>query len=187
MRLRLLLPWFALLTACSASGTSVSDAPEGPGPSTEVADPLDGMPEGEPQCSTTGWCWESPYVPSTMRGLHAAAVEGAPLWAVGDDGTILRSRSHGDAWRKMVVSTTKNLRAVFALDKRVAWAVGAEGTVLAFDGQAWSAVDLGLGLDATATLTAVWASSANDVWIVGHVDEKVKGRVGLVIHGDGTT
>lgn len=199
MRLRSFLPWLPLLlaTACASSTTSVQ--PGGPGttdpnPDAE-ADPLDTVAEGEPQCSAVGWCWETPYVPSTLRAIHRApAAEGAPatpLWAVGDDGTLLRSRSRGDAWLKMVVPTTKSLLSVFATEKRKAWAVGAEGTVLAFDGKAWSAVDLGIGLTAsTTTFTGVWAAANDDVWIVGHADEKVKGnlqRVGILVHGDGKT
>lgn len=209
MRLRSLLPLVPLLlvAACASSTTNV-EAGGSPGPTTNPdpnaeTDPLDSAPEGEPQCTSTGWCWESPYVPSTIHALHrATAKEGAPanpVWAVGDDGTILRSRSRGDAWLKMVVPTTKHLLGVFALDrasrsptgeKRKAWAVGTEGTVVAFDGKAWSTVDLGLGLGSSTTFTGVWAAAEDDVWLVGHLDEKVKGniqRVGILVHGDGKT
>jgi photosystem II stability/assembly factor-like uncharacterized protein len=65
----------------------------------------------------------------TTRDLNAVSLApGTKIgWAVGDEGTILRTTNAGSSWGKQNSNTTRHLRAVVALDKDRAWVAGDEG------------------------------------------------------------
>jgi hypothetical protein len=110
-------------------------------------------------CPSGQWCIETPPVAVLLHGVFAVSAD--DVFAVGDQGTILR-RS-GDQWTEMSSGTTKNLRGVWAASSSDVWAVGVEGTILRFDGTSWSRVIT----NETLPFDAVWGSSANDVWLAG--------------------
>lgn len=172
----------SLLTACSEEITIVDG--KGPGPNAEPpGDPLDTAPEGEPVCTKEGYCWDFPYTPSSITSLHSSAPNA--LWAVGTNGTILRSHSRGDAWRVTPTGVVADLNGVFAIDRNHAWAVGAEGMVLSFDGTTWGRIPV--PVENKAMLRGVWASSPTDVWVVGGEQRlETEPEVGVALHWDGT-
>jgi photosystem II stability/assembly factor-like uncharacterized protein len=53
-------------------------------------------------------------------------------WAVGRQGTILRSQDEGLTWLQQNSSTKQNLYALH-FNKKIGWAVGGDGTVLRFE------------------------------------------------------
>lgn len=114
-----------------------------------------------PACPTGTWCIEAPPLTTTPRLHGISAVNAGDVFAVGDDGTILRRT--GGAWLAMTSGTMEDLRGVWARTSSDVWAVGTNGTILHFNGAAWSSVT---GVT-TVGLEAVWGSSASDVWIVG--------------------
>lgn len=172
----------SLLTACSEEIKIVEG--KGPGPTGEApGDPLDTAPEGEPVCTKEGYCWDFPYTPSSITSLHSSAPNA--LWAVGTNGTILRSHSRGDAWRVTPTGVVADLNGVFAIDRNHAWAVGAEGMVLSFDGTTWGRIPV--PVENKAMLRGVWASSPTDVWVVGGEQRlETEPEVGVALHWDGT-
>lgn len=110
-------------------------------------------------CSSGQWCIETAPVDVLLHGVFA--VDADEVFAVGDQGTILRRSS--DQWTEMSSGTTKNLRGVWAASSSDVWAVGVEGTILRFDGTSWSRVTA----SDTLPFDAVWGSSPNDVWLTG--------------------
>lgn len=172
----------AVFSGCAVEEIHVPGS-SGTSANPEVGDPLDSAPEGEPICTREGWCWDFPYTPSSFAALHASAPNA--LWAVGTNGTILRSHSRGDAWRMMPTGVMSDLHGVFATDHHHAWAVGADGMLLAFDGTKWTRVPA--PVESTAILRSVWAASATDVWVVGSEnDPKSEREIGILLHFDGT-
>jgi hypothetical protein len=85
----------------------------------------------------------------TGRDLNAVSI--APgtetAWAVGDEGTILRTTDGGQHWSIQSSSTTRHLRGVFAVNENTAWVVGDEGTLNATSdgGASWRHMSSGAG------------------------------------------
>ena len=115
---------------------------------------------GRAQVCAGGMCARFPE--PTRSDIHA--VTQAPpdtLWAVGDNGVILRNR--GSAWGHVPSGTTEALHAITAPRSNAAWAVGDNGTVLRWRGSSFTPETV----PTTARLTSVHASSTSDVWAVG--------------------
>lgn len=112
-------------------------------------------------CTTGQWCFErEPALELPL--LHGVfALDENDVFAVGDEGTILRRTS--DAWTAMASGTTRDLRGVWAASPSDVWAGGLDGTILRFDGTSWSTV----AAPDTLAVDAVWGTSANDVWFAG--------------------
>jgi hypothetical protein len=117
--------------------------------------------EAIPACPTGQWCVEAAPVPSSTLLHDVWAVSRDDVFAVGDNGTILRRINN--AWTAMPSATTRNLRGVWAASGTDAWAVGVNGTVVRWNGTAWSVLS---GLT-SSNLDAVWGSGPDDVWMVG--------------------
>lgn len=134
----------------------------------DCADPdvaADCTPEGTsdagvgPICFPNGWCWANPL----PQGVRLNGVWGSgpnTVWAVGEQGTILRWRGAG--WAAMESPTSLNLNSIWGSGKNEAWAVGDVGKVLRWNGTRWT--DTG---SVGAPLYSVWGSSFRDVWVVG--------------------
>jgi hypothetical protein len=140
----------ALLVGCATSSRAGDDPEE-----SEIAANLAAV-----TCSGS-WTQETSPASSTTI-LHAvwAATATADVFAVGDDGAILRRTS--GAWTAMASGTTNDLRGVWGASASDVWATGTSGTLLHYNGAAWSAVS-----GATTDIDAVWGSSGSDVWFVG--------------------
>jgi regulation of enolase protein 1 (concanavalin A-like superfamily) len=109
---------------------------------------------------TTGW-W-LPQTSGSTQNLRAIwAADAANLWAVGDNGTILKG--DGTSWTAQTSGTTQHLRAVWGTSATSLWAVGDGGTLLKSDGTNWVAQTSGT----TNALRGVWGSSGTNVFAVG--------------------
>lgn len=95
------------------------------------------------------------------------------VWAVGRDsgGAGLAYRWDGSTWSKIALpASTLELDAVWTDGPGDLWAVGPHDR-LHFDGNAWSAFDVGGDTDSATAggpeLRALWGTRADDLWAVG--------------------
>jgi len=80
----------------------------------------------------------------SLLGVSFAPDESAG-WAVGANGTILKSTDGGGSWEQQTSSVSENLNAVYAISSTLAYAVGNAGLVLkTTDGEQWSQWDVAL-------------------------------------------
>jgi hypothetical protein len=68
-------------------------------------------------------------VTATLWKIAAANADVA--WAVGENGTIIKTTDGGATWRVQVSGTTATLKKITAVDVNRAWAINDQGTVLA--------------------------------------------------------
>ncbi len=95
------------------------------------------------------------------------------VWAVGGGGLALNF--DGTDWQTVATPTNATLTDLFALAANDMWAV-ADTEVLHWDGNAWTVI-YDTSTDGLDGLTSVWASSADDIYVVG--DDAI------VMHYDG--
>ncbi|MFM2165844.1 MAG: hypothetical protein RIS79_215 [Verrucomicrobiota bacterium] len=106
--------------------------------------------------------WWLPQSSGSTENLRAIwAANATNLWAVGDNGTILKG--DGTNWTAQTSGTTEHLRAVCGSSATSVWAVGDNGTILFFNGTNWAAQTSGT----TNALRGVWGSSGTNVFTVG--------------------
>jgi photosystem II stability/assembly factor-like uncharacterized protein len=85
------------------------------------------------------------------------------MWAVGDGGAVWQS--DGSPWAQRSSGLLANLESVFASDAQHAWAVGQGGALLVWNGSFFAPTSIG---GSTPALNGVWASGANNVFVVGN-------------------
>ncbi len=95
------------------------------------------------------------------------------VFAVGDDGTILRH--DGSSWSSMSSGSTEALTCVWGSGPNDVFAVGDDGTILRYDGSSWTTMSSPNAL----VMFGVWGSAPNDVFAVGD-DE-------TILHYDGSS
>lgn len=109
---------------------------------------------------TIGW-WV-PQTSGSTENLRAIwAADATNLWAVGDNGTILKG--NGSTWTAQTSGTTQHLRAVWGTSATNLWAVGDGGTILKGDGTSWTAQTS----NTTTVLRGIWGSSGTNIFAVG--------------------
>jgi photosystem II stability/assembly factor-like uncharacterized protein len=140
---------------------------------TVTVDPMDLTSVANRTCSTgrqgRGWCIQSP-LPTAAHLNSVAAVDRVTFWAVGDNGSILKTIDGGAAWVTQSSKTTNHLTSISAVDINTAWAVGAGGTILKTKdgGRTWGTVSPVTPTSVTtANLYSVAAVDANTAWAVG--------------------
>ena len=101
----------------------------------------------------------------TPELYSVSAADASTLWAVGREGTILKTTNGGTAWNQQASGTEAVLYGVAAASTTTAWAVGEGGLILKTTngGTAWNQQASGTG----NTLLAVAAADANNAWAVG--------------------
>jgi hypothetical protein len=114
-----------------------------------------------PIVSADGWQWQHP-LPQGNTLLAVCAITPRDVWAAGVGGTLLHF--DGTGWSRATSGTRNILRDLACLSPTRIWAVGEGGTILDWDGVRWSAVS---SPAPGGSYSAVWASSASDVWVVG--------------------
>ncbi len=143
-----------------------------------------------------GSAWTLQATPNTGAGwlFGVAAVTNTHVWAVGDAlGRPLVLRWTGSKWTSMSVphpGSHGKLLGVSAVSAGNAWAVGSyvssnhrlRTLVLHYDGTSWKRVACPNVGTAANVLTAVHATSANNIWAVGH-----HGGKPLLEHYNGTS
>ncbi|MFN0077536.1 MAG: Calx-beta domain-containing protein [Prosthecobacter sp.] len=143
---------------------------------------------------TIGW-WQ-PVSSGSTESLRAIwAANATNLWAVGDNGTILKG--DGSTWTAQTSGTTEHLRAVWGTSVSSVWAVGDGGVILFFNGTSWAAQTS----STTNALRGVWGSSGTNVFAVGDGGTIVRSTNGTswaasasgittrlrAVHGSGTS
>lgn len=97
-----------------------------------------------------------------IRGIFGFVTEGkTSLWAVGNDGLILRREA--GIWNQIESVTNNHLLRIWGSSASDLWAVGSNGTVIHWDGQSW--VSIPTGTD--EAFSGVWGSDQNNVWLIG--------------------
>jgi len=106
--------------------------------------------------------WWLPQSSGSTENLRAIwAADATNLWAVGDNGTILKG--DGTNWTAQTSGTTEHFRSVWGSSATSVWAVGDAGTILFFNGTSWAAQTSGT----TNALRGVWGSSGTNIFAVG--------------------
>jgi regulation of enolase protein 1 (concanavalin A-like superfamily) len=140
--------------------------------------------------------WWLPQTSGSTENLRAIwAANATNLWAVGDNGTILKG--DGTSWTAQTSGTTQHLRAVWGTSTTNLWAVGDGGTILKGNGTTWTAQTSGT----TNALRGIWGSSATSIFTVGDGGTILRSTNGTswaamssgittqlrAVHGSGTT
>jgi len=94
-----------------------------------------------------------------LRGVHGQS--SGDVYAVGDDGTVLRDNTAG--WSLSPTGVTEALHDVFVVSPLDVFVVGDDGRVLRGAGNAWTPSVVGMG----ANLHGIWAENATRVIVVG--------------------
>jgi photosystem II stability/assembly factor-like uncharacterized protein len=77
----------------------------------------------------SGWFWQNPLPQGhSLRSIDFA--DNNTGWAVGTNGTILKTTNGGTHWTLQTSGTTTELRSVDFADNSTGWAVGEVGTIL---------------------------------------------------------
>ncbi|NOX88062.1 MAG: T9SS type A sorting domain-containing protein [Calditrichaeota bacterium] len=103
--------------------------------------------------------------PAAIIRVNPLFTEPAVGWAVGANGTILKSKDGGQSWEKQNSNTNSDLLTVFAVDSLRAWAAGDEGTILKTEngGETWDKISL----PESETITSVFFPDENKGYLAG--------------------
>lgn len=122
----------------------------------------------------SGGGWSEVSGPAGLLGaVDVWAFSKSDVWVL--DGSATVQRYDGAAWSTLATPSKGGLSCIFARSSTEVWLCAGE-EVLRYDGTSFQAMDVsavGLG-----SLSDLWASSPNDLWIVG--DQAILG------HYDGT-
>jgi photosystem II stability/assembly factor-like uncharacterized protein len=117
-------------------------------------------------CSTIGMAQWNTITPNPAKAqtLYSVTfIDASNGWAVGDDGTILKTTDSGASWSQIQAGLVHtSLKCVF-FTGTTGWIVGGSGTILNYNGSSWSIVT-----SPTAnTLHGVYFTDATHGWAVG--------------------
>jgi photosystem II stability/assembly factor-like uncharacterized protein len=125
--------------------------------------PVAGAAPGHGRAPTSGWFKLPSGVTASLFDVDFATY--AKGWAVGANGTILRTSDWGAHWRKQASGTTSNLWSVCAVTGRMAWAAGNDGEIVyTFDGgkKWWQQSSA-----STQNIASIAFTDADHGWAVG--------------------
>ncbi|MFO1385730.1 MAG: PKD domain-containing protein [Chitinivorax sp.] len=111
-----------------------------------------------------GWCMQNP-LPTRYQLNAIDMADNNSGWAVGLNGTVVRTTNAGLTWLNQYTGTSSTLNALRALDANTAWTVGDNGVILKTSngGQNWLPQSSG----ASVSLQALALLDANTAWAVG--------------------
>jgi photosystem II stability/assembly factor-like uncharacterized protein len=111
-----------------------------------------------------GWQWQNPYLQG--NDLESIVMSGSTGWAVGAEGTVMKTTNEGFDWEIVNLGTTQTLNGIYMdIISGNGWIVGNNGTIFYTDdaGETWSKQYSGT----TAILTGVTAIEGDCPWICG--------------------
>ena len=166
------------------------------GPHEDVSTPSEGLPlidGAKPSCAKPctypTWCTEKTTVAVSGKLNDVWGSGSGDLWAVGEQGTVLRYNPDGCTWKPADLtkglSTSEQLAVqgstLFGVwgDSGAVYAVGSSETILRWNGSAWT-LDRHAAADPTnppATLMAVGGAAGTQILAVG-TEGKAFGLVG---------
>ncbi|MGL5985842.1 MAG: PKD domain-containing protein, partial [Burkholderiales bacterium] len=111
-----------------------------------------------------GWCMQNP-LPTRYRLNAIDMADSNSGWAVGLNGTIVRTVNGGVSWLNQYTGTSAALNALRTIDANTAWAAGDHGVILKTTdgGSTWAPQSSG----ASVSLQGLTALDANTAWAVG--------------------
>jgi photosystem II stability/assembly factor-like uncharacterized protein len=87
--------------------------------------------------TNTLWTNQSSGTLSNLNGIQS--IDGATLYVVGDDGTVLKTTNGGSLWSSIGGFTASNLKGLYFSDAQNGWVVGDNGVVAhTTDGATWN-------------------------------------------------
>ena len=112
-----------------------------------------------------GWHWQNPYLQG--NDLNSIVMNGVQGWAVGDMGTVIRTRNSGLDWEIVDLKTSQNLNCIY-LETVLGrgWIVGDKGTIFYTKdyGDSWIKQYSGTSKD----LYSISSIGGDCPWICGH-------------------
>jgi len=114
----------------------------------------------------SGVTWNAMYTGTTSTLQALAFSDAKTVWAVGAEGTLLKSEDSGAKWTvSKVAGTNLTLRDIKFASAKVGWIVGDGGLILATQdgGKTWRQQTSGTAL----TLFSIQAVDINTAWIAG--------------------
>ncbi len=109
-----------------------------------------------------GGGWTAQQKPTTKNIAALTMLSATSGWAVGEEGTILRTNDGGVTWESVASTVEDNLWSVAFANASFGFAVGDNGTMLKWNGSAWSAMEsqtslslLGVALSGTQKGVAI--------------------------------
>jgi hypothetical protein len=135
-----------------------------------------------------GQNWKRLHTGSTgeLWWISIVPIDGA-FYLAGSNGKVLRHTLVSGVFERLITPGSETVFGVWGTTGENLWAVGGDldnentgGFVWRFDGTQWSVIDLSTIVPGgLPTLYKVWGRSADDVYVVG--------RLGLILHFDGST
>jgi photosystem II stability/assembly factor-like uncharacterized protein len=114
----------------------------------------------------SGATWNAMYTGTASQLFAVAFSDAKTVWAVGTDGTLLKSEDSGAKWTVVKLpSANAALRDIRFANAKVGWIVGDGGTILATQdgGKTWRQQASGTSLP----LFTIQAVDSNTAWITG--------------------
>lgn len=151
-----------VITGCGG-GSGVTVKPDSLG----LPDPIN-TPVPTPTASpleTNGWKWQNP-TPSGDAFMATFTLDGVTGWAVGYNGTIMKTTDSGHTWTKQNSGVLIHLKAVYFVDANTGWCAGDKGVILKTTngGTSWTPQTSGL----VVNINGLYFADANTGWAVGN-------------------
>jgi hypothetical protein len=112
----------------------------------------------------TSWTQQPSDTSVELRSI--AGTSPSDLVAVGDLGTVLRS--NGVSWSAVTSPVTAKLHSTWVGPSGDQFSVGEVGTILFTQGRQWQVMPVPNSSLLGVTLTSVFGTSLDDVWVTGH-------------------
>lgn len=112
-----------------------------------------------------GWQWQHPYLQG--NDLNSITMSGVTGWAVGDMGTVMRTKNSGLDWEMVDLKTARNFNCIYMEEiSGRGWIVGEKGTIYFSEdgGEHWRKQFSGTSED----LYSVCATTGDCPWVSGH-------------------
>ncbi|WP_457352164.1 YCF48-related protein [Roseateles sp. P5_D6] len=114
----------------------------------------------------SGATWNAAYTGTTSTLYSLAFTDAKTVWAVGSEGTLLKSEDAGAKWTLVKLPSSNGLlRDIKFANAKVGWIVGDGGLILATQdgGKTWRQQPSGTNL----ALSSIQVVDANTAWITG--------------------
>jgi len=111
-----------------------------------------------------GWQWQNPYPQG--NNLNSLIMNGVMGWAVGDEGTVMRTENSGYDWEVVDIGTSEDLNCIYidVISGR-GWIAGNKGVIYYTDdnGETWLKQNSGTHQD----LNSVTGIGGECIWVCG--------------------
>ncbi len=111
----------------------------------------------------SNWTMNTSVTGQALRSVEL--VDAGTAWAVGDNGTIIKTTDGGGSWEVLDTVVADDLQQVHFTSQSTGWIVGRNGTILTTSngGDTWSIVDTDFNYD----LFDMSFPASGEIWLVG--------------------